>query len=86
LLDAAQRLLPGLPPLAEGRSRTARARHKESGWRRVTLRAGKDRALEAIERAELLDALADEAAGLVSEIERRSSSTLRAAERRTSDA
>jgi hypothetical protein len=83
LLDAAQRLLPGIPSLVEDRpfpSRPARAKPPELGWRRVTLRGGADRALEAIERARILDEVAHDAAGLVAEIERRSSSVFRAAD------
>jgi hypothetical protein len=79
LLDAAQRLLPGIPPLAEEGSVYARIKKPTSGWRRVTLRGGADRALDSIERAELLEAVAGDAAILVAEIERRSSSMFRAA-------
>ena len=83
LLDAAQRLLPGIPSLIEDRpfpTRPARAKPQESGWRRVTLRGGADRALETIERARILDEVASDASGLVAEIERRSSSVFRAAD------
>ena len=83
LLDAAQRLLPGIPSLVEDRpfpTRPARMKPAESGWRRVTLRGGAERALEAIERAQILDEVASDAAGLVAEIERRSSSVFRAAD------
>jgi hypothetical protein len=83
LLDAAQRLLPGIPSLIEDRpfpTRPARAKPPESGWRRVTLRGGAERALETIERARILDEVASDAAGLVAEIERRSSSVFRAAD------
>jgi hypothetical protein len=90
LLDAAQRLLPGMP-LAEDRAASGplgrlssrplfRAKPPESGQRRVTLRGGEERALESIERAEILDGIAGDAAMLIAEIERRSSSMLRAAE------
>jgi hypothetical protein len=83
LLDAAQRLLPGIPSLIEDRpfpTRPARTKPAESGWRRVTLRGGAERALETIERARILDEVASDAAGLVAEIERRSSSVFRAAD------
>jgi hypothetical protein len=83
LLDAAQRLLPGIPSLIEARpfpTRPARSKPPESGWRRVTLRGGPDRALETIERARILEDVAHDAAGLVAEIERRSSSVFRAAD------
>jgi hypothetical protein len=83
LLDAAQRLLPGIPSLVEERpfpSRPARTKPPDSGWRRITLRGGTERALEAIERARLLEEVASDAAGLVAEIERRSSSVFRAAD------
>jgi hypothetical protein len=80
LLDAAQRLLPGMPSLAEERAFSPRAKKPDTGWRRVTLRGGADRALETIERAEILDTLVQEAAGLIAEIERRSSSMMRVAD------
>jgi hypothetical protein len=80
LLDAAQRLLPGMPPLADERLRSYRAKERESGWRRVTLRAGPEKAIAAIERAEILATVADQAAGLIAEIDRRSSSMLRVAD------
>jgi hypothetical protein len=80
LLDAVQRLLPGMPPLTEERPASSRAKRSESGWRRVTLRGGEERALDAIERAKLLESAADDAAGLLAEIERRSSSAFRAAD------
>jgi hypothetical protein len=77
LLDAAQRLLPGMPPLADARARSSRSKPRESSWRRVTLRGGEGKAMDTIERAEILDAVADDAAGLVAEIERRSSTVFR---------
>jgi hypothetical protein len=80
LLDAAQRLLPGMPPLADEHAPHSRTKRPDSGMRRVTLRGGADRALDSIERAEILDAIAGDAAGLIAEIERRSSSMFRAAE------
>jgi hypothetical protein len=80
LLDAAQGLLPGMPPLAEERAPYSRTKRQESGVRRVTLRGGADRALDSIERAQILDAIAGDAAGLIAEIERRSSSMFRAAD------
>jgi hypothetical protein len=83
LLDAAQRLLPGMPPLADERGSRAsllRSKNPESGLRRVTLRGGQERALESIERAQILESIAGDAAGLIAEIERRSSSMFRAAE------
>lgn len=82
LLDAAQRLLPGIPSLVDERPYPSRPRSKppESGWRRVTLRGGAERALDALERARILEDIASDAAGLVAEIERRSSSAFRAAD------
>jgi hypothetical protein len=83
LLDAAQRLLPGMAPLAEeyaSRASALRSKNPESGLRRVTLRGGHERALESIERAQILESIAGDAAGLIAEIERRSSSMFRAAE------
>jgi hypothetical protein len=80
LLDAAQRLLPGMPPLADEHAYALRAKPSDSGLRRVTLRGGAERALESIERAEIVESVAREAAGLVAEIERRSSSTFRVAD------
>jgi hypothetical protein len=82
LLDAAQRLLPGMPPLAEERERAPRSKPpRDSGWRRVTLRGGADRALATLERATILESIVDDAATLFAEIERgRSSSAFRAAE------
>ncbi len=78
LLDAAQGLLPGMS-FARGTSALPSSRAKrieaESGWRRVTLRGGTERALESIERARILEEVADDATGLIAEIERRSSST-----------
>jgi hypothetical protein len=81
LLDAVQRLLPGMPALAdEQRPSSYRAKKHESGWRRVTLRGGTDRALDSIERAQILEGVVDDATGLIAEIERRSSSVFRAAD------
>jgi hypothetical protein len=81
LLDAAQRLLPGIASLAEESAIPSRTKHPpESGWRRVTLRAGAERALDAIERARILEDVADDAAILIAEIARRSSSVFRAAD------
>jgi hypothetical protein len=80
LLDAAQRLLPGIAPLTEERLRSSRGKSRDTrSRRRVTLRAGAERAMQAVERAQLLEAVEDDAAGLVAEIERRSSSAFRAA-------
>jgi hypothetical protein len=81
LLDAAQRLLPGIASLAEERAIPSRSKHApDSGWRRVTLRGGEERALESIERARILEDVADDAAMLIAEIARRSSSVFRAAD------
>jgi hypothetical protein len=81
LLDAAQRLLPGIASLAEERAIPSRSKHPpDSGWRRVTLRGGEARALESIERAKILEDVADDAARLIAEIARRSSSVFRAAD------
>jgi hypothetical protein len=83
LLDAAQGLLPGMTSFADERPLSSRAKRPESGWARtarVTLRAGTEQALESIERARILEEVADDAAGLIAEIERRSSSMFRAAE------
>jgi hypothetical protein len=84
LLDAMQSLLPGMPPLIDemvpsSRSRS-RTKKSESSLKRVTLRGGAARALDAIERAQILEEIAGDAAGLVAEIERRSGYALRAAE------
>jgi hypothetical protein len=84
LLDAAQRLLPGMPPLADERP-PARAKRHDSGWRRVTLRGGEERALDALERTALLERVGGEAASLVAMIERRSSSAMRVAEDRSTE-
>jgi uncharacterized membrane protein YccC len=80
LLDAVQRLLPGMPALADERVPSSRAKRHESGWKRVTLRGGADRALDSLERAQLLERIVDDAAGLIAEIERRSSSVFRVAD------
>ena len=82
LLDAAQALLPGMAPLADERDRAPRSKpSRESGWRRVTMRGGADRALAMIERAAILEGLAEDAATLFAEIEHgRSSSAFRAAD------
>jgi hypothetical protein len=81
LLDAAQRLLPGIASLAEERAIPCRSKHPpDSGWRRVTLRGGAERALESIERARILEDVADDAAMLIAEIARRSSSVFRTAD------
>jgi hypothetical protein len=82
LLDAAQRLLPGMAPLAEARERPPRSRpSRDMGWRRVTMRGGADRALATLERATILESIADEAVALFAEIERgRSSSAFRVAD------
>ncbi len=80
LLDAAERLLPGMPSLGDERASTTRAKAPESGWRRVTLRGGPERALDALERGRILEDVADDAAVLVAEIARRSSSVFRAAD------
>jgi hypothetical protein len=81
LLDAAQRLLPGIASLAEESAIPSRAKHAhESGWRRVTLRGGTERALDALERARILEDVTDDAAILIAEIARRSSSVFRAAD------
>jgi hypothetical protein len=82
LLDAMQGLLPGMPPLVDekvpsSRSR-ARVKKSESSMQRVTLRGGAARALDAIERAHILEEIAGDAAGLIAEIERRSGYVLRA--------
>jgi hypothetical protein len=68
LLDAAQRLLPGMAPLSE------RSRPRDSSLRRVTMRGGPDRALGQIERAALLESILEEAHVLFTEIERGRSS------------
>jgi hypothetical protein len=82
LLDAAQRLLPGMAPLTDERDRAPRSKPpRESGWRRVTMRGGVDRALATIERAAILESIAEDAATLFAEIERgRSSSAFPAAD------
>jgi hypothetical protein len=87
LLDAAQALLPGMAPLADERDRAPRSKPpRDSGWRRVTMRGGVDRALATIERAAILEALVEEAATLFAEIERgRSSSAFPAADTVSSD-
>ncbi len=87
LLDAAQTLLPGMAPLADERDRAPRSKPpRESGWRRVTMRGGVHRALETIERAAILETLAEDAATLFAEIERgRSSSAFPAADLASSD-
>jgi len=79
LLDAAQRLLPGIAPLTEERLRASRGKSRDTGRRRVTLRAGAERAIQVVERAQLLEAVEDDAAGLIAEIERRSSAPFRVA-------
>jgi len=80
LFDAAQRLLPGMAPFADERAPASRMKRIDTSWRRVTLRGGTERALEAIERAEILEMLLEDAEGLVAEIGRRSSSVQRTAE------
>jgi hypothetical protein len=84
LLDAMQSLLPGMPPLIDEMVPSSRARSRakksEGSLKRVTLRGGTARALDAIERAQILEEIAGDAAGLVAEIERRSGYVLRAAE------
>jgi hypothetical protein len=79
LLDAAQRLLPGIPSLVEERAPASRMKRIESSARRITLRGGEQRALESIERAKILEAVSEDAAALIAEIGRRSSSPFRAA-------
>jgi hypothetical protein len=79
LLDAAQRLLPGTS-LADEHGPVSRTKRVETGWRRVTLRGGTERALDAIERGAILEGVMEDAAGLIAEIGRRSSSVLRAAD------
>jgi len=84
LLDAVQRLLPGVQSLVEERGPISRSRARvkkpESGWRRVTLRGGTARALDTIERAQIVEDIVGETAGLIAEIERRSASSFRAAD------
>jgi hypothetical protein len=82
LLDAAQALLPGMAPLTDERDRAPRSKPRhESGWRRVTTRGGVDRALATLERAAILENLAEDAATLFAEIERgRTSSAFPAAD------
>ncbi len=79
LLDAAQRLLPGTS-LADEHGPSSRTKRVETGWRRVTLRGGTERALDAIERGAILEGVMEDAAGLIAEIGRRSSAVLRAAD------
>ncbi len=74
LLDAAQRLLPGMAPLSEALDRPPRSRPRDSSLRRVTMRGGPDRALGQIERAALLESILEEAHVLFTEIERGRSS------------
>jgi hypothetical protein len=70
LLDAAERLLPGITPFAEANDRSPRSKPPESMLRRVTMRGGPERAMDQLERAALLKSVADEAAALLGEIER----------------
>jgi hypothetical protein len=75
LLDAAQRLLPGMAPLSEVHDHAPRSRPRDSSRRRVTMRGGPDRALGQIERAAILESILEEARILFAEIERGRSSS-----------